>query len=211
MSRRRAAAVLAAGGMTLLLGMAVFSPDIDLLARPLEVPDRLQRTDVVVAVSAGTLRDCRGHPNLFLRERKGAELVKQGYSRSGMLIVSGVYTDPRRVSLAACRRRLAALIDLDPQRLIVDNAARTTQENARGVQALMASGGYRDAVLVTSRSHMFRALKTFEARGLRVYPVQVPDLPPYGRSWFSAGRRAHLGRFLYEYGALIKYKWYGYL
>ncbi len=212
MSKQRLAALMLwGGGLGVLLTLAVFSPDIDLLARPLAVENRLRQADVVVAVSAGTLDNCQAHPNLFLRERKGAELVAQGYSRSGMLIVSGVYTDPARVSLAACRHRLAGWIGLDARRLIIDNSARTTEENARGVQALMAAHGYRDAVLVTSRSHMLRAMKTFQARGLIVYPVQIPDLPPYGKHWFSPERRAHLARFLYEYGALIKYKWYGYL
>lgn len=194
-----------------LLAAGIFSPEFDWLGRPLDVADRYQKADVVVAVSAGTLKDCRAHPNLFLREIRAAELVREGYSRSGKLIISGIYADPAVVTDDRCHARMAELLEIPPQALLIDNRAATTYENARNVAALMRQRDYRDAVLVTSRSHMFRASKSFERQGVTVYPVQIPDIPPLTGGWFDGARFAHLKRFVYEYGALIKYKWYGYI
>ncbi|HEY9685696.1 MAG TPA: YdcF family protein [Coleofasciculaceae cyanobacterium] len=194
-----------------LLILGVFSPTIDLLSRPLKVESQRQPADVVVAVSAGLLKDCRGHPHLFLREGYSAMLVQSGYSRSGKLLISGVYTDPNRVSLSECRLRMAKLIGIAPERLILDNQAHTTLENARNTRKMMAEHGWKNVMLVTSRSHMFRALGVFRKQGITAYPVSIPELPPYGNAWFSANRLSHLKRFLYEYGALLKYKWYGYI
>jgi uncharacterized SAM-binding protein YcdF (DUF218 family) len=195
----------------ILVILGVFSPTIDLLSRPLKVEDQRRTADVVVAVSAGLLKDCKGHPNLFLREGYGAMLVKNGYSRSGKLLISGVYTDPKQVSLSECRLRMARLIGIAPERLILDNQAQTTLENARNTRKIMAEHGWKNAVLVTSRSHMFRALGVFRKQGVTAHPVSIPELPPYGNTWFSANRMSHLKSFLYEYGALLKYKWYGYI
>ena len=87
-----------------------------------------------------------------------------------------------------------------------------TSENARNTAALMKANQWHSALLVTHRSHMRRAKAAFEKQGVTVYPHTVPDIPPYGpNEWLTPVRLFHLKRFLYEYGALLKYKWYGYI
>lgn len=212
----RPGCVIPAALLAVLLVAACLSPTIDLLSRPLDVPDRLHKADVIVAVSAGLLKDCRAHRNLFLREIHAAELLREGYSRSGKMIVSGVYTHDTGAGLAGCRLKLARLFEVSPEQLILNNTARTTHENILHTAELMRRNGWRDALLVTSKSHMFRTLRTFKKQTAKdkftAYPVAIPDIPLYGENdWFTPNRLSNIKRLLYEYGALLKYKCYGYI
>jgi uncharacterized SAM-binding protein YcdF (DUF218 family) len=193
-----------------LLGLACLSPRINLLDRLIAVPDQYRKADVVVAFSSGKLEHCQASPQLFLRENYAAALLRQGYSRSGKLIISGTYTKTSDEA-EACRVSLAALFGISPRQIILDNQANTTYDNARDVTALMRQHHWKTAVLVTSRSHMFRAWHALEKQGVTAFPRQVPDYPPMHGAWLDANRINNLGRFLYEYGALLKYKWYGYI
>jgi hypothetical protein len=58
--------------------------------------------------------------------------------------------------------------------------------------------------------HVSRSACTAK-QGVVTVPRQVPDYPPYHAAWLDANRISNLERFLYEYGALLKYKWYGYI
>ena len=199
---------------TPVLLWAVFSPTVDLLGRPLRVPDQRRPADVVVAVSAGLLRDCKAHPNLFMREHYGAMLLRLGFSRSGKLIISGLYSRGTSEEVQACQRKMADFLKVRPDQLIMDNASETTADNARNIQRIMARHHWRNAVLVTSRSHMRRAMWAFQKQGVQVYPVSIADMPPLNdqnAALFHPARFSHIKRFLYEYGALFKYKWYGYI
>lgn len=187
------------------------------LRAPLTVPEQRQPADVVIAISAGLLNDCNAHPNLFLREAYGASLVRMGYSRSQKLIISGIYSRPP-TSQTSCHLLMARRLNLDPAQLIMDNTARTTLDNARHCRDILRRHHWKNAVLVTSQSHMFRAAHTFQKQNIPVHPMAVMDWPPIQAEVSSEdqdtliqNKLSLLKRFLYEYGALLKYKWYGYL
>jgi uncharacterized SAM-binding protein YcdF (DUF218 family) len=197
-------------GIILLLILSCLSPTINLLDRLIAVPDHIQKADVIVAFSASKLNNCTAHSHVFLRENYAAALLRMGYSQSKQLVISGLYTRyPNR--LDECRTRLARLFRIPAQQLIIENQSHTTYDNARHVSKLMRHHGWKTAVLVTSRSHMFRALHTLEKQGIKAYPRQIPDFPPYHDAWLDANRVRNLKRLLYEYGALMKYKWYGFI
>jgi uncharacterized SAM-binding protein YcdF (DUF218 family) len=197
----------------ILLGIAILSPRIDLLSRLIFVQPAPQKADVIVVFSAGKLDNCQAHPNLLRREFHGAKLLKKGYSRSEKLILTGLYTKPEvsGITPEACRVKFSHLLDIPLESLILDNFADDTRENALHSKAIMAKKGWETALLVTSKSHLLRAKMTFEKQGVKVYPDSVPDHPPLGTAWFDGNRQALLYRFIYEYGALMKYKWYGYI
>lgn len=189
----------------------IFEPTIDLLRQPLIVKERIQPADVIVVFSAGLLNDCRASNELFTRETYGAELLNAGFSRSGKIILTGRYTHPEMVSLKTCQRTLAQRFGVSPRALILENQAENTYENARNTRAIMDAHGWKSALIVTHFSHALRAVWTMEARGVEAYSAQLPDPPPvYNHQWFHPNRLAHLKRFIYEYVALLQYKWYGY-
>jgi uncharacterized SAM-binding protein YcdF (DUF218 family) len=127
------------------------------------------------------------------------------------LIISGTYTQaPHPVE--ACQRHLAAQLNIPKESLILDNRAKTTLDNAQNVGAIMRQHHWKSTLLVTSRSHMLRAMRTLKKQKVTVYPVQVPERPPKPSTGFSVASWIYpLYRLLYEYGALAKYTWYGYM
>jgi uncharacterized SAM-binding protein YcdF (DUF218 family) len=63
--------------------------------------------------------------------------------------------------------------DLHEQDVILDRRSRTTYGNAQQSLPLVEALHCRDAVLITSRVHMYRALKTFRAQ----FPVGYAIVP----------------------------------
>jgi uncharacterized SAM-binding protein YcdF (DUF218 family) len=176
----------------------------------IHIQDNRQRADVIVVFSATMLSSCHAHPHAFMREGYGAQLWREGYSRSGKLIISGIYSQPP-YDEGQCHAHLAKLIRVPESALLMDNTAKTTLDNARHVREMMRKNGWKTALLVTSDTHMRRALLTLTRQGVKAYPVQIPDYPPIHDQWLDPNRLANLERLLYEYGALLKYRWYGYI
>jgi len=197
-------------GLAILVVAACLSTQINLLERMLHMEDDRRPADVIVVFSATLLSDCNAHPHAFMHEGYGAELWREGFSRSGKLVISGMYSQPP-FSEAQCHAKLAKLIRVPEQALVMDNTSQTTYDNARHVREIMRAHGWKTAMLVTSDSHMRRALLTLTRQGIKAYPVQIPDYPPIHDAWLDPNRRANLQRLIYEYGALLKYKWYGYI
>ncbi len=110
-------------------------------------------------------------------ERVGAaaELMAAGYGR--FLILSG---GPGRGSgSAAAMGRWARRDGVAEDRLLFDDRATSTVQNAEGSAVLMRAHGLRTALLVTSPYHMRRAIVIFRDRfaplGLTVRAAPVRD------------------------------------
>ncbi len=71
----------------------------------------------------------------------------------------------------------SALIELGvpADRIIEESESRNTYEQAVLLRDLLPARGAEEFVLVTSRSHMWRSVRTFEAQGLNPIPSVAPD------------------------------------
>ncbi|KOF14481.1 membrane protein [Ensifer adhaerens] len=78
---------------------------------------------------------------------------------------SGAYEGDAKASEA-----FFAAFGIGPERLIREEQSRTTFENARNTQALLAANGLSNCALVTSAFHMPRSVGLFRALGLEVTP-----------------------------------------
>ena len=67
-------------------------------------------------------------------------------------------------------------------RIIVETRSSNTREEALVVTPMLRSRGIEHMVLVTSDSHMRRALGVFRAEGWRAVPAIAPD-PGFNASW----------------------------
>jgi uncharacterized SAM-binding protein YcdF (DUF218 family) len=117
----------------------------------------------------------------------GVRLLRQG--KAGLLVTSG-----GRVHFtggappppeAHWARDLAVELGVAPRQILLLGEARTTAEEARDLQTLARRQGWRRVLLVTSASHMPRALATFRRRsGVEVVAVpadfQLPQRRLYG-------------------------------
>jgi uncharacterized SAM-binding protein YcdF (DUF218 family) len=66
--------------------------------------------------------------------------------------------------------------------ILVESASRNTYEEAVNVASILRDLGASQLVLVTSESHMRRAVGAFRAQGLSPVAAPAPD-PNRGRSW----------------------------
>lgn len=90
-------------------------------------------------------------------------------------IVTGAAMNPSLVDSGEARvlaRQIAAW-GVDPARIVVEEHARNTRENAVYSQRIAAERGFDRVLLVTSAFHMRRAVECFEAVGMRVDTLPV--------------------------------------
>jgi uncharacterized SAM-binding protein YcdF (DUF218 family) len=178
---RRAATWLLASAAALLL---IFSmPAVSgLLLRPLEyryppIAAAARGIGAVVVLGAGVRNgapDEGGQPTL---SETALKRVVAGFLLSRKLdvpvVVSGgiTWADRGTKSEAAVARDLLVKLGTPVDRVHVEETSRTTRENARNVAVILREMGVTRIALVTSASHMPRAMKSFARSGVDCIPA----------------------------------------
>ena len=211
------------GRVMLALGVFLFyllsiSPTADLLLAPLESthtalsPKMVPRVGTLVVLSGGASAstDLPASSRLSQASMKRAIEAVRLYRLMDRptIVVSGRSANPFvKVSAAAVMREFLLDLGIPSRRIRIEGRSRDTYENARLVQQLRLS---RPIILVTSASHMDRALRVFKALGMR--PVPAPcdyrsrssvDNPL--RFFPSAGSLSTSTTAIYEY---LGTRWY---
>jgi uncharacterized SAM-binding protein YcdF (DUF218 family) len=214
---RRAAPVLA------LVVACVFSaePVANRLVRSLEEPDlRSEKPDAVydaLVMLGGTVDErattAWGTPSFNDDvERVHVTFDRLRTGRARVAIVTGGSPKLRpddAVEAQVVADQLASW-GIERDRIVVEDQARNTRENAVLTARIVRAAGYKRLLLVTSAFHMKRALGCFRAEGLEVdaLPVDHRSYDPAldSGSWLprtealhasSAALREHTGRLVY--------------
>ena len=92
--------------------------------------------------------------------------------RAPLVVVSGG-ADPSvsATSEAQAMRMLLHDLGVRDNAIVLEADSRNTRDNARMTAALLRARGIDQILLVTSALHMHRALRLFQAEGLRVWPA----------------------------------------
>jgi uncharacterized SAM-binding protein YcdF (DUF218 family) len=101
------------------------------------------------------------------------QLLADGKAR--FAIVSGAAVDPSLDEWSEARmleRQLVAW-GIDPSRVIIEDRARNTHENALYSKRIAVERGFREVLVVTSAFHMRRSAECFEAVGMEVDTLPV--------------------------------------
>ena len=112
-------------------------------------------------------------------------------------------------------RQIAAW-GVDPSRVLIEDRARNTHENAVYSQRLAKERGFEKVLVVTSAFHMRRAAECFEAVGMKVDTLAVDfrahsDAGPGSDSWLPrAGYLAESSKTIREMAGLHIYRLQGY-
>lgn len=139
-------------------------------------------------------------------------LLQEG--RAKTVIVSGAAADPKLAywgEAVALGRQLEAW-GIEKERIIIEDKAKNTRENAVYAQAIARERGFRRVLIVTSAFHMPRAAECFSAVGMSVdtFPVDFRShervsgplgdwLPrPHSLAVTSAAMRELFGRLVYR-------------
>jgi uncharacterized SAM-binding protein YcdF (DUF218 family) len=181
---RAGRALIATGlGMLLLLSVPLVG---DLLSRLAERYPPLDlghppAAEVIVVLAGGVRRNAAGG--------EGAEVQRETLERlayaarlarvTGLpLLLSGGSVEPGEAEARVMQRTLRADFGLEARWL--ETRSRTTRENARETASLLAPLGLRHVLLVTSATHMRRALGEFLAAGLDAVPAPVAGTGGFG-------------------------------
>ncbi|PTQ86054.1 DUF218 domain-containing protein [Trichococcus patagoniensis] len=123
---------------------------------------------------------------------KASELLEQGFSESGKIIVSPLLVEAELLHLQPYGE--LGMMDED---ILADYQATSTWTNAVFSIALMEDNGYDSAIVVSSDYHMNRVKYSFEkaAKGKDLTFIYVSAGGPYGLPWIET----QLGRRLAQY------------
>jgi uncharacterized SAM-binding protein YcdF (DUF218 family) len=188
---QRWAAVLAA----LVLYVFSIEPVANALTTSLETPDtKTAKDDVVydaVALLGGVVDDraTLTHHQPSYNENIERLLVTYDLLRTGrarVAVISGGAVDASRSEVVEARVLAKQLVDwgIAPERIIVEDQAKNTRENAVYIAKIVRERGFGKVVVVTSARHMPRALDCFRAVSLEVDALPV-DYGSYDPRRFS--------------------------
>ena len=105
----------------------------------------------------------------ILRQLDDAKLIVSGYS--------GLDPTPH----ALMQKKMAVLLGVREEQIIARYAPKDTREEAAGVKSILNN---RDFILVTSASHMPRAMAIFNEEGLYPYPAPTYHLAKHASDDF---------------------------
>ena len=159
---------------------------------------QLPRADVIV-VAGGVFGTglALPHPNLNSaadRYWHAARLFHAG--KAPWIIVSGGGRPGSAPPTEAASARLFLLdLGVPDERILLEDQARTTRENAVRVQAMVHEYGFQNLLLVTSALHMRRTEASFRALGMDIVPVAT-DYEVSTSSWAEDDDSGRLRRWL---------------
>jgi len=154
----------------------MFGAVASLLERPLVVGrEPLRALDAIVVLGAPLWPGDRLTPILVERVDAAAALFRDG--GASLVVVTGGVTN------GATRAEADVMADALRERgvpeVVVENASKTTAENARLTAALLAPRGARSVWIVTQPFHGRRAARLFRAAGLDAHVWHIDDSLEY--------------------------------
>lgn len=106
-------------------------------------------------------------------------------------------------------RDTALIFGVPDEAAEADPASTNTYENLKNIKSYMDARGLRKCILVTSPTHMLRALLVSEALQMDCDAAPVDDYTALRQG--SLDRLALLREVAWEYAALVLYRVYGYI
>lgn len=164
----------------MLLALAAWIILALLLALTIHIYGRVERdlepADVIIVLGAGVRADGRAGPALTRRSTHAADLWQDGLAPF-IICSGGTPGHTRRSEAAACAEILRGR-GIPAEAIFLEDASRSTEENALQSRQVMAANGWRTAILVSDGFHMLRAEWIFRLRGMEVSPGPVVDSRP---------------------------------
>ena len=133
-----------------------------------------ERADAIVVLGSGLRAEegVQGHVQLDAESMFRCLHAAEVYRRTGPcpVIVSGGKVYSSAPPAAEVMRDFLIKLGVAPSDIVAETSARTTYENAVNSHKILQQRGIRQAVLVTSATHMFRSVRCFRALGIDVTP-----------------------------------------
>jgi uncharacterized SAM-binding protein YcdF (DUF218 family) len=190
-----------------LVLMIAFTPLTQFMLRPLTIQEEIKDADLVVVLGGGvdqgrylTLRSSH-------RMVRGIQLYFEG--RAKKILFSGGIVGRATVSEASVMNQEARRLRVPPEDILLEKKSKNTHDQAIEVKKIAEPLQMKSILLVTSFSHMKRALMAFEQLGFKVYPAFAD---PYERYTDKPLVRLTLfPKLVHEYGGILYYRVRGWI
>ena len=194
----------------------VVMPLEDRFARPTEMPAHVDGIIVLGGAVDQNITEARGIPSLNGAAERMTELVAlaRKYPDARLVFTGGQGSLVHgSLSEADVARALWTAMGVDPARVVYEDQARNTFENAVLTRALVQPRPGETWLLVTSASHMPRSVGAFRAAGWNVVPWPVNYRTGHGfAALYDAPFVERIGQFevgLREWIGLAAYRLMG--
>lgn len=199
--------------VSLILIIVVISPPfVEIVSLPLyyATPENLDKNADAIVVLGGGIDDS-GAPGQSSTRRAylGSQLFLQG--RAPRLILSTGYTDSEvNKSEAQAMRIIAIGMGVPDHKIILEEKSYNTYTNALETKKILEKNNLKSIILVTSFSHLYRAVKVFNKIGIEAYPYAsgTSRLFNFEIGWW---RPVMIMELSHEYIAIVIYKVKGWL
>ncbi len=198
----------------LLLWLAFFSllaiaytPLTGYMIKPLSIREEVRDADLIVVLGGGI--DEGNYLNLVSSHRimRGAQLYFEG--RADKILFAGGMPGKRKVPEAAIMAQEAGRIRIPTADILVEKKSKNTRDQALEVKKIADSLQFKSILLVTSFSHMKRAVMVFENMGFKVYPAYADPYESYTQA--PLARICLFSQLIHEYGGILYYKIRGWI
>jgi len=183
-------ALVAAAGTAAIVGYAAYR--IDQQGRR---DDQRQAGAIVVLGAA----QYDGRPSGVFAARLDHAVKLYLAGTAPWLVVTGGKLPGDRTTEAAVARAYALERGVPPDRILMEDAGRSTLESLRSVGALLRQHGIHDAVFVSDRTHMLRVLRMARDQGITAYGSPTSTSPT------DADPQRRFSATIHELGALGVY------
>jgi uncharacterized SAM-binding protein YcdF (DUF218 family) len=210
---------------TFIMIVVMFTPIANFMARPLTVPMELREVDLVAVLGGGAYRNGILSGSSNERLLHGLRLYKSGLAGK-IIFAGGSVLEPSEklsetiegskkdapapdVVEALIMRDVALSLGMDKGDLSVDADSLNTYENVRAIKEHMKGKRMKSCLLVTSPTHMYRAIKVSKRLHMDCSPAPVGDYTSHIDS--PIGRLSLMRAVIWEYTAIVLYKSFGYI
>jgi uncharacterized SAM-binding protein YcdF (DUF218 family) len=190
-----------------LVAAIAYTPLTAYLLKPLMVSEEVRDADLIVVLGAGV--DEGRYLTLLSSHRlvKGVQLYFEG--RAPKILFSGGMSSRGKVAEAVVMAQEARRLKVPANDIIQEKNSTRTREQAVEVKKIASSMAGKSILLVTSFSHMKRALMVFENAGFKVYPAPADPYERYAKDPLS--RLSLFPILIHEYGGIVYYRIRGWI
>lgn len=177
------------------------------LLKPLTVSEDLKDADLIVVLGGGV--DQGRFLTLVSSHRmvKGVHLYFEG--RAKKILFSGGMPGKTTVSEASVLGQEARRLKVPPEDILLEKKSKNTHDQAVEIKKIGEPLQMKSILLVTSFSHMKRALMAFEKAGFKVYPAFADPNEKYTDD--PLGRLGLFPRLVHEYAGMVYYQIRGWI
>lgn len=177
--------------MLVVIGLALAAGVVLVLAVAIAIhrfgtKDRARPAAAIVVLGARVRDGGQISPALARRVQKGVALYRRGFAP--LVLFTGGRGRSTRPAEAVVAMRFAESLGLPRGAAILEEASRTTHENAEACARILRARGAREVIVVSDTFHLFRAHRLFVQAGLM--PLTSPAASAGRQLWYWNVREA---------------------